>query len=187
MNTSFVMDQLDKDRINRVGMVQLFGGSFEKPEKNQSRGDRVFGSTKYTPHVAEEEERLVCSDKLRRFVPVNELSAEDPEVGPFFPKLPKGMTAEQAIEKLLRTSPSYVVQLYEMTGARGRFDILNLLPRLVSRLVGEGVYSLQLFQQTRVGAFSVSRVLRGHAVDERRVIGSEGGIACRILEALKAS
>ncbi|MDP3696647.1 MAG: hypothetical protein Q8R55_01290 [Candidatus Taylorbacteria bacterium] len=174
---------MTEKRLARLRLSD-FGETFQNPETNQSRRDRVFGSTDYIPDVAEEETRLVANDRLRRFVPVNELLAESPEVGPFFPKLPKGMTAEQAIEKLLRTSPSYVVQLYEMTGARGRFDILNLLPRLVSRLVGEGVYSLQLFQQTHVGTFSAYRVLRGHAADERRVIGSEGGIACRILEIL---
>lgn len=183
MNMNFVTDQLDKDRIKRVGVTQLFGGTFEKPERNQSRGDRIFGSTAYIPDVAEEEKRLVANDKLRRLVSIEEVSAEDSSIGPRFVD-PDTLSPQPVYDLLKMGGPAYVVRVYEMAGPKGRFDILNRLPHIIARLKTEGVYCLQAFKETRVGSFSAYRILRGHAVDERKVIGPEGGIACQILRIL---
>lgn len=183
MNMNFVTDQLDRDKINRVGMAQLFGGTFEKPERNQTRGDRTLGSTAYIPDVAEEEKRLVANDKLRRFVPLEEVPAEDPSIGSRFVD-PDTLSPQPVYDLLKMGGPAYVIRVYEMAGPRGRFDILNRLPHIVAKLKAEGIYCLQAFKETRVGSFSAYRILRGHAAEERKVIGPESGIACQILRIL---
>ena len=43
-----------------------FGGTFIKPEENQSRGDSVRGSYDFIPDVLEEEQRVVAGDPLRK-------------------------------------------------------------------------------------------------------------------------
>ncbi|MDO8496088.1 MAG: hypothetical protein Q7S43_01400 [bacterium] len=177
----------------RIGSQQdlasEFGGTFVSTESG-ARGDNVLASYFCCEEQRQDEERLNRSDRLRHFVPTDEIedvSSDDMSSGPRFVALPKGMSLEQAVEKLLRFSPLYAIRLYEWAGARGRFDVLNLLPMLVMKLKVEGIYSREIFQQTPVaGGFSAYRVLRGQVADEHRIIGTEGGIACRIMETLGA-
>lgn len=164
------------------------GGTFVSAESG-NRGDAVMASLAYIPEIAEEEARVVANDRLHRFVPTDELedlSKVDLLAGPRANPLPTGMTTQQAVEKILRVSPRYLIKLYEMAGEKGRLDVLNLLPHVVRKLVDKGVYTPHIFQQTNFfWAFSCYRTLKGFAADERAVIGPEGGIACRILEILQ--
>ena len=116
-----------------------------------------------------------------------EACAFDPFVGPRFID-PESLSRQPLYDLLRLGGPAYVVRVYEMAGEKGRFDLLNRLPSIVARLQNEGVYSLGLFKQTKVEvdgrSFSAVAILRGYAAEELRVIGSEGGIACRILEIL---
>ncbi len=177
----------------RIGSQQdlasELGGTFVSPESG-ARGDNVLASYFCCEEQRQDEERVNRNDILRHFVSTDEIedvSSDDMSIGFRFFALPKGMSLEQAVEKLLRFSPLYAIRLYEWAGTRGRFDVLNLLPRLVMKLRVEGVYSKEIFQQTQVaGGFSAYRVLRGQVSDEHRIIGAEGGVACRIMETLNA-
>lgn len=173
---------------SKQDLAAEFGGTFVSPESG-ARGDNVLASYFCCKEQREDERRVNRNDRLRRrFVSEGELpDRSDKLIGPRFAGLPKGMSLEQAVEKLLRFSPLYTVRLYEWAGERGRFDVLNLLPRLVMKLKVEGVYSREIFQQTPAsGGFSTYRVLKGQVADEHRIIGAEGGIACRIMETLNA-
>lgn len=196
----------------RIGSQQdlasEFGGTFVSPESG-ARGDSVLASYFCCRAQREDEDRVNRNDRLRRFVAEGELAdrsdefeteydvdEEDDELflysvdrlaGPRFIK-PETLSPQPIYDMLRLGGPAYVVRAYEMAGERGRFDILNRLPDLVARLKSEGTFSLSLFKQTKIELngrrFSASAILRGHAADELRVIGPEGGIACQILKAL---
>lgn len=172
---------------SRQDLAAKFRGTFVSPESG-ARGNNVLASYFCCQEQREDEDRVNRNDRLHSFVSTEDVSSDgDSSIGPRFIALPKGMSLEQAVEKLLRFSPLYTVRLYEWAGERGRFDVLNLLLRLVMKLKVEGVYSREIFQQTPAsGGFSTYRVLKGQVADEHRIIGAEGGIACRIMETLNA-
>lgn len=122
-----------------------------------------------------------CWPMNEAYVEPGEIPARDEN---FAPPL-VGKMLRRTTKKLLRRSPAHIVELYQTSGPKGRFDVLNLLPRLVAELVNEGVYSLGLFRQIRLGGFSIYSILHGHAAEERRVTGREDGIACQIIEILQ--
>ena len=179
------------------------GGCFISESGN--RGDAsVMASYEYIPEIAEEDMRVIGNDRLRRFVPEDEIPAVeqdielvededgDPDiasvdrsVGPKFIRL-KG-SVDEALAELLGKSPKYAVQAYKMAKDSRRFDILNRIVRVVTVLVHDGAYTLGMFQQTPNGnGFSCYQVLKGYATAERTPDRPEGGIAARILHTLRS-
>lgn len=177
------------------------------PSESGSRGDNVLASWKYVPEAAEEHHRLTRNDKLRRFVSEEDIQdrrdefytsfVEDgvdedgyPEfanisvdclAGPKFEKI-EGSVYD-ALKKLLRKSPAYVIRAYETAEKTGRRDVLVQMAGVVVDLVNEGVYTLQLFQQTPMGSgFSAYQALKGYASKERT---GDRAVAQRILSLLR--
>ena len=174
----------------------------------------MFASYEYVPEVREEEERVVANDPFlhgRRptrtkvylgrksgqercfWIPgqvliTADISIDEAETVPFFPKLPAGMTVEQALSIALAKSPTYAVTVYEKATREGRFEILGLLPGVVKRLVTAGSYTQKLFEETREGPLSCLRILKGHARQEsyRQDYGDvrERGVAIGMVAAL---
>jgi hypothetical protein len=179
------------------------GGCF-LPAESGNRGDKgVMASLAYLPEVAEEEVRLQAGDRLRNFVSIEDLEAGermdvevieesdgeislqavDPRVGPRF--IPLLIPVDDALFQVMRSSPKYLVKAYEMAKANLRLDVMSRLPFITEQLVGEGVYSLERFQQTKNGnGFSVYQTFKGYAAAERSFSGREG-IACRILDIVR--
>ena len=168
-------------------MAREFQGTFVAD--NHGNDPNVHASYEYIPDVLEEEQRISQSDRLHRFVPVEDIpAAEQAEAVPFFPKLPKGMTVEQALSIVLAKSPLYAVAVYEKATQEGRFEILGLLPGIVKRLVTTSSYTQWLFEETSNGSFSCLRILKGHARQEayRQNHGDarERGVAIGMVAAL---
>lgn len=168
-------------------IAREMGGCFISESGNRGEAG-VMASWEYVPEAAEEEARLSANDRLRRFVSAEDLEereAMDGDTGPKYIAL-EG-TVDEALTELLRKSPKFVIEAYKASDRTGRLDVLNRLPRVIAGLVNEGVYTLEQFQQTPNGnGFSCYQTLKGYASTERGVIGPEGGIACRILEVLRA-
>lgn len=177
-----------------------------------------LASYEYLPEAREEDERVIANDPFlhgrrptklvvkdvtrRRgideasccWVPGNvPISRDIPEaqadsVSSFFPKLPKGVTVEQALTTLLAKSPKYAVMVYEKAICEKRREILGMLPGIVGQLVADDRYSRRLFEETRHDSFNCLRILKGHACEERQRQRSgssrERGVALGMMAAL---
>lgn len=165
----------------------------------------MFGSYEYIPEVREEEERVDRNDPFlhgRRptrlvvrgganidkarcmWVPGNvHIGGDVPEPteraeGPFFPKLPKGMTGEAALRQLLAKSPLYAIAVYEKATATARWDVIESLITVVRQLVADGRYTRQLFEQTRCDRWSCRRILKGYASQCQKAAAMLQAIDC---------
>ncbi len=141
------------------GFEDAMLGTFINPDNRSEPG--VFGSTEFTPEIADEEKRVVRGDRLRRFVPLEDIPANAVKTIPLFPKLSESL--ESALYKVLAAGPHYAILVYIKARDLERDDILMLLPRLIRQLVGDGVYDAQKFQETGGVGQSHYRTLKGYA------------------------
>ncbi len=148
----------------KYGFEDAMLGTFI-PENRNEPG--CFASMEFTPEIAEEGVRLVRSDRLRRFVPLDQIvdprtdGYVDIEGAPLVPKLT--MSLQDGLRRLLAAGPRYAVLVYTKACEQHRDDILALLPGVVAELVASGVYNAQEFQQMRGVGQSLYRTLKGYA------------------------
>ncbi len=148
----------------KCGFEDAMLGTFI-PENRSEPG--YFGSTEFTPEIAEEEMRLVRGDRLRRFMSDDQIvdprtdGYVDVEGAPMIPRLAGSL--EDGLRQLLAVGPRYAVLVYTKACDMHRDDILGLLPGIVAELVASGVYDAQKFQQTRGIGQSLYQTLKGYA------------------------